>query len=184
MVEPERDGTPDWVRMEIKALFDEQFPPLYRYCLRMTGEPDLAQDVAQEAFVRLVRDEVEGPEPALKAWLFRVASNLVRDRWRVTENRRRLLEAHPVAPAPPPDAHREVERQETVAAVRRILEGLPERDRVLLLMREEGFSYTEIAKEIDVQPSSIGTLLARAQRRFADAWSEAIGETHHGEIHR
>ena len=32
--------------MEIKALFDEQFPPLYRYCLRMTGEPDLAQDVA------------------------------------------------------------------------------------------------------------------------------------------
>jgi RNA polymerase sigma-70 factor (ECF subfamily) len=148
----------------------------------MTGEPDLAQDVAQEAFVRLVRDEIRGPVPALKAWLFRVASNLVRDRYRVSENRRRLLEAHPVAPEPPPDAHRSLERAETVARVRAVLDGLPERDRVLLLMREEGFSYGEMAREVDVKASSVGTLLARAQRRFADAFQASAGDLDHGEV--
>lgn len=168
--------------MEIKALFDDQFPPLYRYCLRMTGEPDVAQDVAQEAFVRLVRDDVRGPVPALKAWLFRVAANLVRDRYRVSENRRRLLEIHPVAPEPTPDAQRTLEREETVARVRRVLDGLPERDRTLLLMREEGFSYGEIAEEIGVQASSVGTLLARAQRRFADAFQADSGDFEQGDI--
>lgn len=167
--------------MEIKALFDDQFPPLYRYCLRMTGEPDVAQDVAQEAFVRLVRDDVQGPVPALKAWLFRVASNLVRDRYRVSENRRRLLEVHPVAPEPAPDALRTLERDEAVARVRKVLAGMPERDRTLLLMREEGFSYGEIADEIGVKASSIGTLLARAQRRFADAFRTEAGDIDPGE---
>jgi len=168
--------------MEIKALFDDQFPPLYRYCLRMTGEPDVAQDVAQEAFVRLVRDDVQGPVPALKAWLFRVASNLVRDRYRVSENRRRLLEIHPVAPTPAPDAQRALEREETVAHVRRVLDGLPERDRTLLLMREEGFSYGEIAGEIGVKASSVGTLLARAQRRFADAFQNTSADIDQGDF--
>ncbi|MEK9501588.1 sigma-70 family RNA polymerase sigma factor [Gaopeijia maritima] len=179
---PQGNRILDAERMEIKALFDDQFPTLYRYCLRMTGEPDLAQDVAQEAFVRLVRDDVQGPVPALKAWLFRVASNLVRDRYRVTENRRRLLEINPVAPEPADDVHESLERTETVAAVRRVLEGLPERDRVLLLMREEGFSYAEIAEEIEVKASSVGTLLARAQRRFADAFRESTGDLYHGEM--
>lgn len=167
--------------MEIKPLFDDEFPALYRYCLRMTGEPDQAQDVAQEAFVRLVRDEVEGPRRAVKAWLFRVASNLVRDGWRVSENRRRLLEAHPVGPQPPPGAQERLEREETVARVRAVLDGLPARDRTLLMMREEGFSYREIAAAIEVNASSIGTLLARAQSRFADAYTSATRSVADGE---
>ena len=159
--------------MEIRALFDDEFPALYRYCLRMTGEPDQAQDVAQEAFVRLVRGRVDGPRRAVKAWLFRVASNLVRDGWRVSENRRRLLEIHPVGPDAPEGAQERLERDETVRRVREVLDGLPARDRTLLLMREDGFSYKEIAEVIEVRASSVGTLLARAQRRFADAYTSA-----------
>ncbi len=156
--------------MEIKALFDDQFPQLYRYCLRMTGEPDVAEDVAQEAFVRLVRDDVQGPLPAVRAWLFRVASNLVRDQYRVGENRRRLLEIHPVTPAGSLDPQAELERSERIDQVRAVLADLSERDLTLLLMKEEGFSYGEIADVIDVKASSIGTLLARAQRRFAQLY--------------
>ena len=167
--------------MEIKPLFDDEFPVLYRYCLRMTGEPDHAQDVAQEAFVRLVRDSVDGPRRAVRAWLFRVASNLVRDGWRVRENRRRLLEAHPVGPESPGGVQERLEREETVAEVRAILEGLPARDRTLLLMREEGFSYQEIAAAVEVNASSIGTLLARAQRRFADAYTSTTRSVVYGE---
>lgn len=162
--------------MEIQALFEEGFPPLYRYCLRLTGDADVAQDVAQEAFVRLVRDRVQGPPPALRAWLFRVAGNLIRDRYRVTENRRRLLEAHPVTPGGTPDPDSELERAETVARVREALDGLSDRDRTLLLMREEGFSYQEMAEAVGVKASSVGTLLARAQERFVEVYQpEGIG---------
>ena len=46
------------------------------------------------------------------------------------------------------------------------MDELPERDRHLLLMREEGFSYQEIAAAIGVAPGSVGTLIARAIKRF------------------
>lgn len=155
--------------MEFDALYDDVFPALFRYLARLTGDPDVAEDVAQEAFVRLLEREVEGPPPALRVWLFKTATHLVRDRWRVSSNRQRLLEMHPVTPSAGPDPEREMERSETVAEVRRALATLDERDRELLLMREEGFSYREMAGAVGVQASSIGTLLARAQRRFESA---------------
>jgi DNA-directed RNA polymerase specialized sigma24 family protein len=51
--------------------------------------------------------------------------------------------------------------------VREVLDRLPDRDRQLLLMREEGFRYDEIAKVVGVAPASVGTLIARALKRFA-----------------
>jgi RNA polymerase sigma-70 factor, ECF subfamily len=48
--------------------------------------------------------------------------------------------------------------------------GLPERDRQLLLMREEGFKYDEIAAVIGVAPASVGTLIARALKKFVSAY--------------
>jgi RNA polymerase sigma-70 factor (ECF subfamily) len=47
-----------------------------------------------------------------------------------------------------------------------VLDRLPERDRQLLLMREEGFKYEEIARVVGVAPASVGTLIARALKRF------------------
>ena len=167
--------------MKTRALFESEFPTLFRYCLRLTGEPDVAEDAAQEAFVRLVRDDVKGSPAALRAWLFQVAANVIRDRYRVRENRRRLLEIHPATPEMALDPHETVERREEVARVRAILDALPERDRTLLLMREEGFAYAEIAAQIGVAPTSIGTLLARAQSRFAEAFTRSDGAQDHGD---
>ena len=157
--------------MEFDALYDEVFPPLFRYCHRMTGDADVAEDVAQEAFVRLLDRGVSGERPALRVWLFKVATHLIRDRWRVGENRRRLLQINPVAPGSAPDPERDLEQAEDVANVRSVLERLDARDRELLLMREEGFSYREMAEAVGVQATSVGTLLARAQKRFADTWT-------------
>ena len=73
-----------------------------------------------------------------------------------------------VTPGSLPDE--DVERGERVARVRNVLERLPLRDRQLLLMREEGFKYEEIAAVIGVAPASVGTLIARALKRFADVY--------------
>lgn len=151
--------------MDIDAVFASLYPSLFRYLNRLTGDGDVAEDIAQEAFVRLLRQEL--PEEEVRPWLFTVAMNLVRDRARRSERRQRLLTGAPnlVTRAPLPDE--DAERAESIAAVREVLDGLPERDRQLLLMREEGFSYREIARVVDVAPGSVGTLIARALRKFA-----------------
>ena len=161
--------------VDFDALYEEVFPPLFRYCHRLTGDPDVAEDVAQEAFVRLLDRRVTGERPALRVWLFKVATHLIRDRWRVGENRRRLLQINPVTPGGAPDPGHEVEQGEDVASVRAALALLDPRDRELLLMREEGFSYKDMAEAVGVRSTSVGTLLARAQKRFTDAWTERAG---------
>ena len=161
-------GNPSYVNFE--ATFEELYPGLFRYCHRLTGDPDVADDVAQEAFVRLYDGRVEGTEEGLRAWLFRTATHLVRDRHRVGENRQRLLEAHPVEPGGPEPPDQAVQRQELVAQVRAALEHLSEREREMLLMRHAGFSYREVAEAVEVAPSSVGTLLTRAERNFVSVY--------------
>jgi RNA polymerase sigma-70 factor, ECF subfamily len=154
--------------VDFDELFERLYPSLLRYLHRLTGDADVAEDIAQEAFVRLLRQQLD--EHEVRPWLFTVATNLVRDTARKTERRQRLLAGAPklVTPLPTPDEH--VERSETVAAVRRALDELPPRDQQLLLMREEGFKYDEIARVVGVAPASVGTLIARALKRFVEAY--------------
>ncbi len=150
--------------MDFNALFETLYPSVYRYVLRLTGDADVAEDVAQEAFVRLLRQTL--PDAEVRPWLFTVATNLVRDGARKTERRIRLLAGAPPLVSRPMSADEQVEQKENVSAVRIVLDQLPARDQQLLLMREEGFKYEEIAKVIGVAPASVGTLIARALRKF------------------
>ncbi len=159
--------------MDFDATFDQHYPALVRYCQRLMGDADAAEDIAQESMVRLFDHQVTGPEVGIRAWLFKTATHLVRDRYRVGHNRLRLLAEHPVQPSEPESPDTSLERQEARGRARDALDELPPRDREILLMRYSGFTYKEIAAAIDVEPTSVGTLLARAERRFADAFSPA-----------
>lgn len=158
---------------EFRAVFDARFPELFRWLDRYSGDSSLASDVAQEAFVRLYH---RGEMPAdVRAWLVSVALNLVRDEQRRIARRRRLLLKRSVgdtmadaAPSPEDDVLA-VERR---ALVRRALHALPERDRALLLLREEGYSYRELAAALGLVETSVGTLLARAKVAFREVYEQ------------
>lgn len=164
--------------MDFERLFHALYPPLFRYLQRLTGDADAADDAAQEAFVRLTGQTL--PEDEVRPWLFTVATNLVRDRARKAERHRRL-QAHVPTAAPEVAPDVSTERSERVAMVRATLDRLSDRDRTMLLMREEGFKYDEIARAVDVAPGSVGTLLARAAKRFEKAFTDMRAEeTIHG----
>jgi RNA polymerase sigma-70 factor (ECF subfamily) len=152
--------------VDFDALFDAVYPVLFRYCHRLTGDPDQAEDLTQEAFFRLLDRGAEGTEAGLRAWLFRVATNLSRDQGRTRDTRRRILSGVPPPEnAPGPDG--ELERAEKVERVKVALAVLSPRDREMLLLRQEGFSYKEIAEVVEVSHRSVGTILARALKRLA-----------------
>jgi RNA polymerase sigma-70 factor, ECF subfamily len=166
---PVTDAAP---RTDFDDLFRELYPGLFRYLHRMTGDTDVAEDIVQESFVRLLGRELPGEEARL--WLYTVATNLFRDRARTTRRRDRLLTERPPTPTPFPRPDEALERERRVAGVRRALARIPERDRQILLMREEGFRYEEIARVVEVAPGSIGTLLSRATRRFVAVYDESL----------
>lgn len=146
-------------------------PALFRYLVRFTGDGDLAEDLAQETLVRL-RERPPEDRGDPRRWLFTVATNLARDAYRRTRRQdalaRRAAGRLPVGD-PPPDPAAAVERGEAVRRVRGALAALKERDRAILLMREEGFTHREIAEAVGTTPKSVGTLIARALDRMAEA---------------
>jgi RNA polymerase sigma-70 factor, ECF subfamily len=99
--------------VDFETVFAELYPSLFRYLHRLTGDEDVAEDIAQEAFVRLLRHPL--PDSEVRPWLFTVAMNLVRDRARKRERRQRLLTSAPslVTRAALPDE--DMERVEQIA---------------------------------------------------------------------
>lgn len=150
---------------EIERLFDVHFGTLFRYLQRLSGDPDLAADLAQETFVRLYQRGAVPDDP--RGWLGAVANNLFRDERRRTRRRGALLARELGHNADPREtADITLVREEQRGHVRDALSSLPERDRQILLLRQEGFSYREIAVAVNVAESGVGTLLVRAMRAF------------------
>jgi RNA polymerase sigma factor (sigma-70 family) len=95
--------------------------------------------------------------------------NLFRNARSTVSRRRRLLtvtRGEGVHSDPRSSPDEEVERVNTRQGVRTALDRLPERDRQLLLLHVEGFSYRDIASVLGLNEASVGTLLARARRAF------------------
>ncbi len=134
---------------------------VHRHLVFITGDRALADDLTQETFGKLYERPFADPLRNPRAWLLTVASNLAYNHLR-GETRRRDRETR-VDAAHPADV-------DDVLDVRRALAALDPRDGVVLLLRHSGFSYAEIAEAVGLAPASVGTVLARAQRRFREAY--------------
>ena len=165
---------------DVERLFRTYNTALVRYLTRRLGDRDWAEEVAQETFLRALRQDTLASE---RSWLFAVATNLVRDEARKDERRRRHLailadeERAREMEEPEPSS---IERAQEAALARKAVESLAERDRLALLMREEGLDYNEIAEALRLSVGSIGTTLARARRRLAEAYEAMQADDRRG----
>jgi RNA polymerase sigma-70 factor (ECF subfamily) len=160
----------DWT-----SLYRTVFPDLVRFLHRKVWDEERARDLAQEAFVRALREEPEKPRP----FLFAVAANLARDEARTVIRRKKHLALIQggMEEAAPADIESEMIRTERGERVKIALESLSERDREVLLLWDAGMSYTEIAVETGLAPGAVGTTLARARKRLVDLY-EKMGRDH------
>jgi RNA polymerase sigma-70 factor (ECF subfamily) len=151
-----------------RAFYDRTARPLWAYLSRMTGNAHLADDLLQESYYRFLRVKINWEsETHRRAYLFRIATNLVRDGQRRSRRSESVeySETENGATAAVDDvADRAVKRTD----VRRAMLLLRPRDRALLwLAYAQGQAHAEIAEVLGVKTGSIKLLLFRARRRLA-----------------
>jgi RNA polymerase sigma-70 factor (ECF subfamily) len=144
------------------AAWERTAPRLRAYLRRVSGDAALADDVLQEAFVRLLRSGRPGAsEGETSAFLYRAATNLVYDHWRRRRREQKaLLGVDAAAVASGPDM--------SGSDLGRIFARLRPRDRALLwLAHVEGRSHAEIAGALGLKTISVRVLLFRARAELA-----------------
>jgi len=149
------------------AFYRQTAGPLLGYLVRACGERDLAEDLCQESYCRfLTADAPEMDERRSRSYLFQIATNLLRDRWR------RPRQAAPAEGALEALAHEP--RLDRKLAMRQAFQRMKPRERQLLwLAYVEGSNHKEIADCTGLRAGSIRLLLFRARRKLA----ELIGAT-------
>jgi RNA polymerase sigma-70 factor (ECF subfamily) len=150
------------------AFYSRSARPLWAYLVRVSADPTLADDLMQESFVRFLcasRPEFSPAdgEVAARRYLFRIATNLLRDHWRRPVSS--SLEEIPEEFFAAADRSSQADSQAVLGPA---LAQMRPRDRQLLwLAHAEGYSHREIAQITGLASASIRLLLFRARRKIA-----------------
>ena len=152
---------------------------LIRVVMRFVSDHELAQDLAQETFLRVYErlDQYDSSR-RFGPWLFRIGVNLTLDYLRKRKRRGRwvLFSEGPSERQPDPavaDPRKEIDLNQEV---RLVLEGIPERYRSVLILRDlENFSTSEIAAIMNRKEATIRWRLAEARDRFRKLWMKRLG---------
>ncbi|MDA8020284.1 MAG: sigma-70 family RNA polymerase sigma factor [Thermoanaerobaculia bacterium] len=167
---------------EFACIVDRFKDPIVNYVARLVGQRERAEDVAQETFVRFYQHRHKYRElGSLQAYLFRIATNLVRSEER-RRKRWRLLEpifsyggrshdgVHSSASPPQPDPERSSLASEEHRVVTRAIAELDITFRAPLVLREiEGLSYREIAEALEIAEGTVKSRLHRARELLKDS---------------
>ncbi len=163
-----------------RALVQQHLRPLLAIGRRMLGEDAEAEDVAQEALLRLWRSagQIEIGEAGLRPWLNRVTANLCLDRLRSRKISPRTVDEMPEVGTPAVQ-QLGIEEAELAKRVDRALQDLPERQRLaLVLFHYQGLSQGEAAATLDISQDALESLLSRARRSLktalADEWKSLL----------
>ena len=154
---------------DFKELFEAHYPTVRRHLMLIVGERAVAEDIAQETFIKLY-ERPPREFTNLSGWLIKVATNLAYNYLRSEKSRKRReeevegAEREPVVGSPAYAGE--------LAEIREVLKRLDYRDRICLILKFSGFSYDEIAGITGIKKSSVGKVLARALEKFKQAYEK------------
>lgn len=153
------------LEQEVAGLHQQYGAGLLRFATALAGCPDAARDAVQELFLRYFIERRYGREiQCPRAWLYEVLRNYLLDRLKAFPVNRQVdpacLETMPAPRGNPEEALASSE------AARRIAAALSARELACLRLRASGLSYNEVAATMDIQPGTVGAMLARIQRKL------------------
>lgn len=161
--------------MDLDTLFNAHYGRLARVIGRVIRDQARAEELAVEVFVKWQRNPKAHGTQA-EGWLYRTAVREALDEWRRQTRRQkfeRLLSSWRRSPATPQELFEvDVEQQH----VRTVLAALDQRQAQVLLLWAEDLSYREIATAAEVNFTSVGSLLSRAQTAFRKEYEKRYGQ--------
>jgi len=159
---------------------------LRSHLFRLTGDQSVADDLAEETFVRVYQGRARyRPTAAFSTWLFAIAANLFRDlaRWKQRHPTVTIHDSDGTGTGleatlsdPHPDAAVQLVRTETAAAVRDAVLSLPEEQRQAIVLSEyEGLSHEEIGQITKCSPKAVESRLYRARAILREKLRAKLG---------
>lgn len=163
---------------DFEAFFHAHYERIARVIARVLGDHSRAEDLAAEALWKLWQTpDAQGEKAA--GWLYRTGVRMGLNELRSGKRRNHYesqADAPPAMPTPEQVRAAEEERQQ----VRDVLAAMRPRDAELLILRSSGLSYDELAEALQLNPSSVGTTLARAQDAFRKEYVKRYGTARNG----
>jgi RNA polymerase sigma-70 factor (ECF subfamily) len=159
---------------DFEALFRRHYGRIALAAVRIVRDPARAEEIATEAFWKLWRKKAAQNGNTV-GWLYRTAVRMALDELR-QKARRIKRESESVdrpADLSPEDAHGAEQERDRV---RQVLACLEPRQAELLLLRNNDLSYAEVAEALELNPSSVGTLISRARQAFRREYVTRYGE--------
>jgi RNA polymerase sigma-70 factor (ECF subfamily) len=159
---------------DFEAAFRTHYRRIARVIVRVIHDPSRAEELAIEVFWKLWRHpSAHGPQCG--GWLYRSAVRAGVDELRKRARREKYERWFGVAP-PPADPEQSRETSEARSRIRTVLASLRSQDAQLIALRAEGLSYEELAEALTLKPTSVGTMLRRAQDAFRKEWVKRYGD--------
>jgi len=156
-----------------RVFYDRTARALWAYLSRATGDPHLADDLLQETYYRFLRARVAlDGDVHRRNYLFRIATNLMRDGYRRAAVRPQMVGSEPPDIADPGSEVRTEQRADLARALRKLK---PRERQMLWLAYAQGSSHREIGEALGLKTDSIKPLLFRARRRLAALLGGASG---------
>jgi RNA polymerase sigma-70 factor (ECF subfamily) len=167
-----------------EELFARHFSGIYGVVVRIVGNHEEAEEIAHDAFLKLYQRPLgDSDDLNVRGWLYRVATNAGFNAIRSRRRRRnwfQRLAQRAESRQSGSDPLDIVSAEDESQRVRDELLKLPERQRTALLLRASGLTYEEIAAAVGVSPTSVGTILARAERAFRTQYTDTYGVSDNG----
>lgn len=149
-------------------LYKEYFNALYRFNYTLVGNAEEALDTTQETFIKLYRQLDTGAEIRdLKAWIYRVAANTCYNHLKRKKLFQHIIKENFQPDITPGDIEENLMKKQDITMLRKAIDKLPARDRVILTLYKNGFSTLEIAGVIRVKKNSVGKILARSIEKLS-----------------
>lgn len=161
------------MELDFDSVYEKYHGVIIKHIAYLTGSIHAAEDLSQEVFIRFYYTPPSHSNTI--AWLCKVANNLA---YNYTRDEKGKKGKEPVIAEDEADKVISIEdrvlKNSEIKLTKKVLNLLPTRDKMCLLLKFSGYKYDEIAEVIGIEKTSVGTILARAQAKFKEKYLKEV----------
>jgi RNA polymerase sigma-70 factor, ECF subfamily len=153
--------------MDFNTIYNKHYPELYHFASRQYGASQDVSDILQDLFTKLFYEIKSGTNiENYRAWLYKVLINSLRTNYRNEKTRIVINNKLAFKNQLSEDVYDNYIRDERLSIVSAAIAKMPEKEKNILLLYHNGFSYKEISEILNINYTSVGTFIARAVEKL------------------